>query len=175
MLRSLARHRNHLQIISQELLLDSWTFSTRSCQACSLYLKPRADSQGTHYLPVLHQVAVRKLGHTQRWSHVAEGSRAWGTGAGHTGSECWLCHRPALSPWTSVWPTPAHLLLCKRQQVIVPKVHLIKAMVFPVVMYGCETWTIKKAEGWLIDALNCGVGEDSWESLGQQGDSTSPS
>ena len=33
------------------------------------------------------------------------------------------------------------------------KVHLVKAMVFPVVMYGCESWTIKKAEGWRIDAF----------------------
>ena len=41
------------------------------------------------------------------------------------------------------------------------KVRLVKAMVFPVVMYGCEIWTIKKAERRRIDALNCGVGEDS--------------
>ena len=41
------------------------------------------------------------------------------------------------------------------------KVHLVKAMVFPVVMYGCESWTVKKAEHQRIDALNCGVGEDS--------------
>ena len=41
------------------------------------------------------------------------------------------------------------------------KVRLVKAMVFPVVMYGCESWIIKKAEPRLIDALNCGVGEDS--------------
>ena len=40
-------------------------------------------------------------------------------------------------------------------------VHLVKAMVFPVVMYGCESWTIKKAEHQRIDAFNCGVGEDS--------------
>ena len=39
------------------------------------------------------------------------------------------------------------------------KVHLVKAMVFPVVMYGCESWTIKKAEE--LKLLNCGVGEDS--------------
>ena len=45
-------------------------------------------------------------------------------------------------------------------------------MVFPVVMYGCESWTVKKAECWRIDALNCGVGEDSSESLGLQGDLT---
>ena len=41
------------------------------------------------------------------------------------------------------------------------KVRLFKAMVFPVVMYGCESWTIMKAERQRIDALNCGVGEDS--------------
>ena len=39
------------------------------------------------------------------------------------------------------------------------KVRLLKAMVFPVVMY--ESWTVKKAEHQRIDALNCGVGEDS--------------
>ena len=45
------------------------------------------------------------------------------------------------------------------------KVHLVKGMFFPVVKYGCESWTIKKAERWRFDVLNCGVREDSWESL----------
>ena len=50
----------------------------------------------------------------------------------------------------------------KSRDITLPtKVHLIKAMVFPVVMYGCESWTVKKAEHQRIDALNCGVGEDS--------------
>ena len=40
-------------------------------------------------------------------------------------------------------------------------VHLVKAMVFPVVMYGCESWTIKKVEHRKFVLLNCGVGEDS--------------
>ena len=39
------------------------------------------------------------------------------------------------------------------------KIHLVKAMVFLVVMYGCESWTIKKAEELML--LNCGVGENS--------------
>ena len=54
------------------------------------------------------------------------------------------------------------------------KIHLVKAMVFPVVMYGCESWTVKKASTEELMLLNCGVGEDSCESLGLQGDSTSP-
>ena len=51
--------------------------------------------------------------------------------------------------------------ILKRDITLPTKVHLVKAMVFPVVMYRCESWTIKKAEHQRIDALNCGVGEDS--------------
>ena len=50
----------------------------------------------------------------------------------------------------------------KSRDITLPtKVHLVKVMVLPVVTYGCEIWTIKKAELQRIDALNCGVGEDS--------------
>ena len=41
------------------------------------------------------------------------------------------------------------------------KIHLVKAMVFPVVMYGCESWIIKKAEHQRLMFFNCGVGENS--------------
>ena len=62
----------------------------------------------------------------------------------------------------------------KSRDVTLPtKVHLVKAMVFPVVMYGRESWTIKLSTKELM-FLNCGVGEDSSESLKQQGDPTSP-
>ena len=50
----------------------------------------------------------------------------------------------------------------KSRYVTLPtKVHLVKAMIFPVVMYGCESWTVKKAECRGLMLLNCGVGEDS--------------
>ena len=50
----------------------------------------------------------------------------------------------------------------KSRDVILPmKVHIVKAMILPVVMYGCESWTIKKAECQRTQLLNCGVGEDS--------------
>ena len=52
--------------------------------------------------------------------------------------------------------------ILKSRDITLPtKVHLVKAMVFPVVMYGCDSWTIKKAEGRKLMLLNCGVGEDS--------------
>ena len=41
------------------------------------------------------------------------------------------------------------------------KVHLVKGMVFPVVMYGCESWTIRKLSAEELMLLNCGVGKDS--------------
>ena len=52
-------------------------------------------------------------------------------------------------------------LLKKRDITLPTKVHLVKAMVFPVVIYGCEGWTIKKVEHQELRLLNCGVGEDS--------------
>ena len=52
-------------------------------------------------------------------------------------------------------------LFKSRDITLPPNVHLVKAMVFPVVMYGCESWTIKKAEHRRVDAFNCGVGGDS--------------
>ena len=50
----------------------------------------------------------------------------------------------------------------KSRHITLPtKVRLVKAMGFPVVMYGCESWTVKKAETEELMLLNCGVGEDS--------------
>ena len=53
------------------------------------------------------------------------------------------------------------LVLKSRDNTLPTKVHLDKAMVFPEVMYGCESWTIKKAECQRIDAFKCGAREDS--------------
>ena len=51
-------------------------------------------------------------------------------------------------------------ILKSRDITLSTKVCLVKSVVFPVVMYGCESWTIRKAESPRIDALNYGVGED---------------
>ena len=52
-------------------------------------------------------------------------------------------------------------ILKRRDTTLPTKVHLVKAIVFPVVMYGCESWTVKKAERQKIDAFEFDVGEDS--------------
>ena len=52
--------------------------------------------------------------------------------------------------------------ILKSRDITLPtKVHIVKAMVFPVIMYGCESWTVKKAEHKKLLLLNYGVGEDS--------------
>ena len=57
-----------------------------------------------------------------------------------------------LTPWEKNYDQPIQYIK-KQRQYFANKVHLVKAMVFPVVMYGCEIWTIKKAECWRIDAF----------------------
>ena len=57
--------------------------------------------------------------------------------------------------------TNLNSILKSRDITLPTKVRLVKAMVYPVVMYGYERWTIKKAECQRIDAFECGVGKDS--------------
>ena len=66
--------------------------------------------------------------------------------------DTWLLVRKAMTNIDSI--------LKSRDITLLTKVHLVKAMVFPVVMYGCESWTIKLSTEELM-LLNCVVGEDS--------------
>ena len=64
----------------------------------------------------------------------------------------------------------------KSRDITLPtKVYIVKAMVFPVVMYGCESWTIRKAECWKLMLLNYDAREDSWDSLGLKQDQANQS
>ena len=62
-----------------------------------------------------------------------------------------------VTPWKESYDQPRQHI--KKQRHLPTKVCLVKTMVFPVVMYGCESWIIKKAERQRIDAFECGVGE----------------
>ena len=64
-----------------------------------------------------------------------------------------------LTPWKKSYDQPREHI--KKQRHLPTKVRLVKAMVFPVVMYGCESWTIKKASTEELMLSNCGAGEDS--------------
>ena len=69
--------------------------------------------------------------------------------------------------------TNLECILKSRDITLPTKVCLVKAVVFLVVVYGYESWTIKKMSTEELMLLNCGVGEDSREFLGLQGDETS--
>ena len=71
----------------------------------------------------------------------------------HEIKRCLLLGREAMNNLDSI--------LKRRDMTLPTKVHLVEAMIFPVVMDGCESWTIKTVEHQRIDAFNCGVGEDS--------------
>ena len=108
-----------------------------------------------------------------RWTWVWVNSRSW-----------WWTGRPGMLQfmWSQRvehdWATELNWsfdILKSRHITLPTKVHLVKAMVFPVVMYGCESWTVKKAEHQRIDAFELWCWRmDSWKSLGVQGDPTSP-
>ena len=85
---------------------------------------------------------------------ILEGSKITANGdCSHEIKRCLLLGRKAMTNLDSI--------LKSRDITLPTKVHLVKAMVFPVVMCGCESWIIKKAEHQRIDVLNCGVEEDS--------------
>ena len=65
-----------------------------------------------------------------------------------------------LAPWKKSYDQPRQHIK-KQRHYLANKVHLVKAMVFPIVKYGCESWTIKNAECQRLMLLNCDVGEDS--------------
>ena len=120
------------------------------------------------------------------WHHWLDGCASeWtlGIGDGQGGLVCcnsW-CHKKLDTTERLNW---TELLLGRRvminldsifisRDITLPtKVCLVKAVVFPVVMWECESWKLSAEE---LMLLNCGVGEDSWESLGLQGDPTNPS
>ena len=72
----------------------------------------------------------------------------------HEIKRCLLLGRKAMTHLDSI-------LKSSKTAVTLPKVHLVKAMVFPVVMYRCESWTVKKLSAKELMLLSCVVGEDS--------------
>ena len=71
----------------------------------------------------------------------------------HEMKRCLLLERNAM--------TNLHSILKSRDTTLLTKFHLVKAMVFSVVMYGCESWTVRRLSTKEFMLLNCGVGEDS--------------
>ena len=65
-----------------------------------------------------------------------------------------------LAPWKNSYDQHRQHIK-KQRHYLDNKVCLVKAMIFPIVMYGCESWTVKKLSAEELMLINCGVGEDS--------------
>ena len=90
----------------------------------------------------------------EQWQTIFLGSKITADGdCSHKIRRCVLLRRKVMTNLDSI--------LKSRDITLPTKVHLVKAMVFPVVRCGCESWTIKKLSTKELMLLNCGVGEDS--------------
>ena len=145
----------------------------------SLLMKVREESEKAGLKINIQKTKLMASGHITSWQIDEEtvetvtdftflGSRI--TADGHCRHE--IKRRFLLGSKTM---TNLDSILKSRDITLPTMVCLVKAMVFPVIMYGCESWTIKKLRAEELMLLNCGVGEDPSESLGLQGDPTSPS
>ena len=145
----------------------------------SLLMKVREESEKVALKPSIQKMKIMASCPITSWQideetaetvsdFILGGSEITADGdCSHDIKRCVLLGRKVMTNLDSIF---------KSRDITLPtKVRLVKAMVFPVAMYGYESWTIKKAECQRTDVFGLGVGEDSSESLGLQGDPTSPS
>ena len=131
----------------------------------SLLMKVKVESEKVGLKLIIQKTKIMASGPITSWQidgetveTVAEfilgGSRITADcDCSHEIKRCLLLGRKVMTNLDSI--------LKSRDITLSTNVRLVKAMVFPVVMYGCESWTIKKAEPQRIDAFECGVGKDS--------------
>ena len=123
---------------------------------------------GSYFIALNHGITSWQIdGGTVETDFILGGSKITADGeCSHEIKRCLLLGRKVTNNLDSI--------LKSRDITLPTKVHLVKAMVFPVVMYGCESWTIKKAERWGIDAFELWCWRRLLRVSWQQGDPTSP-
>ena len=158
---------------------DDTTLMAESQELKSLLMKVKEESERAGFKLNIQKMKIMAFGPITSWQidgetvervrdFIFSGSKITAYGdCSHEIKRQLLLQRKAMPNLDSI--------LKRRDITLQTKVRLIKATVFPVVMYGCESWIIKKLSAKELMLLNCGVGKDSWESLGLQGDQTSPS
>ena len=133
----------------------------------SLLMKVKEESEKIGLKLNIQKMKIMASGPITSWQidgktvadFILGGSKITADGdCSHEAKRCQLFGRKVMTNLDSI--------LKSRDITLPTKVCLVKAMVFPVVMYGCESRTIKNAGGWRIIPSNCGAGEGSRESLG---------
>ena len=164
------RNINNLRYADDTILM------AESEELKSLLMKVKVESEKVGLKPNIQKTKITAFSPTTSWQIDGEtvadfiflGSQITADGdCSHEIKRHLLLGRKVMTNLVSI--------LKSRDITLPKKVHLVKAVVFPVVMYGCESWTIKKAEHRRIDAFGLWCLEKTLESLGLQGDPTSPS
>ena len=148
---------NTARIISNLRYADDTTLTAESEELKSLLMKVKEDSEKAGLKLYIQKTKIMASDPITSWQIDGEtmetvtdfiflGSQITSGGdCSHEIKRCLVLGRKALSNLDSI--------LKSRDITLPTKVHLVQAMVFPVVMYGCESWTIKKAECWRTDAF----------------------
>ena len=136
---------------------DDTTIMAESEELKSLLMKVKEESEKVGLNLNIQETKIMESGPITSWQIDGEtvetvadfiflGSKITADGdCSHGIKRCLLLVRKVMTNLDSI---------LKRRDITLPtKVHLVKAMVFPIVMYGCESWTIKKVEHWRIDAF----------------------
>ena len=158
---------------------DDTTLMTESKEKLkSLMMKVKEDSEKVGLKLNIQKPKIMASGSITSWEidretvetvsdFILGGSKITADGdCSHEIKRCLLLGRKAMINLDSIFKS--------RDITLLTKVHLVKAMVFPGVMYGCESWTVKKAERRRIDAFELWCWRRLVRVLGLQGDPTSP-
>ena len=150
------RNINNLRYVDDTILMAE---SEQELNSLLMRVKEE-DSEKVGFKLNIQKTKIMACGPTTSWQIDGEttktmtdfiflGSKTTADGdCSHEIKRCWLLGRKAMINLDSI---------LKSRDITLPrKVCLVKAMVFPVVMYGCESWTIKKAECWRNDAFELG-------------------
>ena len=161
------RNSNHLRYAD-----DTTLMAESEEELKSLLMKVKEESEKVSLKLNIQKTKIMASGPITSWhidgetvetvsDFILGGSKTTADGdCSHEMKRCLLLGRKVMINLDSIF---------KSRDITLPnEVRLVKAMVFPVVMYGCESWTMKNAEGRRIGVfeLNCGVGENSPESCG---------
>ena len=153
-IRIMGRNINNLRYA------DDTTLMAESEELKSLLMKVKEESENVGLKLNIQKTKMMASGPITSWEIDGEtvsdfiflGSKITTDGdCSHEIKRCLLLGRKVMTNLDSIFKS--------RDITLLTKVRLVKAMDFPVVMYGCESWTVKKAEELML--LNCGVGEDS--------------
>ena len=137
--------------------MEKFSFIESEEELKSLLMKVQEESEKVGFKLNIQSTKIMASGPITSWQIDGEtvetvsdfilgGSKITADGdCSHEIKRCLLLERKVMTNLDSI--------LKSRDITLATKVYLVKAMIFPVVMYGCESWTIKKAEGWRIDAF----------------------